>query len=74
MDLWEVYVQLSLCSWKFKCCHNKIVKEAKKKKKNHREKKGRKKERGREKGGERNEETLPMQCISQSVETTVMCR
>lgn len=33
MDLWEVYVQLSVCLWKFKCCHNKIVKEAKKKKK-----------------------------------------
>ena len=50
-----------------------IIKELRKKKKK-RGKKGRKEERGREKGGERNEETLPMQCISQSVETTVMCR
>ena len=72
MDPWEVYVQLYLCLWKFKCCHNKIVKKEKKKK--NRGKKGRKEEQGREKGGERNEETLPMQCISQSVETTVMCR
>ena len=45
-----------------------------KKKKKRKGNKGRKKEGGREKGGKRNEETLPMQCISQSVETTVMCR
>lgn len=39
MDPWEVYVQLYLCLWKFKCCHNKIVKKEKKKKKQRKERK-----------------------------------
>lgn len=53
MDLWEVYVQLSVCSWKFKCCHNKIVKEAKKKKKTtEKRKEGRRSGGGRKEGKE----------------------
>ena len=40
MDPWEVYVQLYLCLWKFKCCHNKRVKKEKKKKKRKERKEG----------------------------------
>ena len=64
-----MYNYISVCGSLNVAIINSLRKQKKKK-----GKKGRKKEGGREKGGKRNEETLPMQCISQSVETTVMCR
>lgn len=50
MDPWEVYVQLYLCLWKFKCCHNKIVN--KEKKKTEERKEGRRSGGGRKEGKE----------------------
>ena len=50
MGPWEVYVKLYLCLWKYKCCNNKLIKKAKKKKKGRKE--GRRRVGGRKEGKE----------------------